>query len=86
MSDQFRPLSHAQLRLWLLDRLEPGRRPTTSGGCSGCAGPLSTAALRDSLHAVVARHESLRTTFTEVDGQPMQVIAESRPSSCRSST
>lgn len=24
MSDAFRPLSHAQLRLWLLDRLEPG--------------------------------------------------------------
>src|SRR5262249_3026082 len=34
-------------------------------------------ALRESLQEIVARHESLRTTFAEIDGEPVQVIAVS---------
>ena len=78
MSDQFRPLSHAQLRLWLLDRLEPGSAAYNIARMFRLRGTLSEAALRHSLHAVVARHEVLRTTFVEVDGGPMQVVAATR--------
>ena len=72
-------VSYAQERLWLLDRLDPGSPTYNLARAIRILGPLSTPALRDSFDGVVARHESLRTTFTEVDGQPMQVIAESRP-------
>src|SRR5262249_29838731 len=35
--------------------------------------------LEQSIHAVVDRHEVLRTTFDSVDGRPVQVIATRRP-------
>jgi amino acid adenylation domain-containing protein len=79
MSDQLRPLSHAQLRLWLLDRLEPGTATYNIGRMFRLRGTLSEAALTHSLQAVVARHDVLRTTFVEVDGEPMQVVASTRP-------
>ena len=68
------PVSYAQERLWLLDRLEPGTPAYTLARAIRMRGALSVPALRDSLRAVVARHESLRTTFDEIDGRPMQVI------------
>ncbi len=40
-------------------------------------GRLNVEALRQALNAIVARHESLRTTFPSVKGRPVQVIAPS---------
>ena len=42
-------------------------------------GPLNVTVLEQSLNEIVRRHESLRTTFAVVDGQPVQVIALSQP-------
>src|SRR6185369_11177087 len=39
-------------------------------------GPLNVSALAQSLTEIVRRHESLRTTFSLLDEQPVQVIAE----------
>ena len=78
MSDQFRPLSHGQLRLWLLDRLEPGSATYNIGRLLRLRGTLAEAALRSGLQAVVARHEVLRTSFVEMEGEPLQVIAPTR--------
>ena len=78
MNDKFRPLSHAQLRLWLLDRLEPGSATYNIGRLLRLRGTLAEAALRHSLQAVVARHEVLRTSFVEMDGEPIQVVAQTR--------
>jgi amino acid adenylation domain-containing protein len=72
------PVSYAQERLWLLDRLEPGSPAYNIARAIKLVGTLSTQALRDAFNGVVARHESLRTTFAEIDGRPMQVIAGSR--------
>ncbi len=77
-NEKIRPVSHAQLRLWLLDRLELGTAAYTIGRVIRMRGSLSHATLRESLAGVVARHESLRTTFVEVDGEPVQIIARSR--------
>ena len=41
------------------------------------AGCLNVEALESSIHQIVLRHESLRTTFAEVDGEPQQVIVPS---------
>ena len=68
------PLSFAQQRLWLLDQLEPGVRPTTFRKQCVCDGVLNVAALERTLSEVVRRHEVLRTTFAAVDGEPKQVI------------
>jgi amino acid adenylation domain-containing protein len=67
------PLSFAQQRLWFLDQLGDSNYlvPTTSR----LTGRLDVKALEDSLNEIVRRHEALRTTFTTIDSQPMQVIA-----------
>jgi amino acid adenylation domain-containing protein len=73
------PISFAQQQLWVLDRLDPGN-PSYNIACAIKArGSLSLGALRESLRAVVARHESLRTTFVEVDAEPMQIVAAECP-------
>jgi amino acid adenylation domain-containing protein len=73
------PLSFAQERLWFLDQYEPNS-PLYNVAVRLCLrGVLNIEALKNSLSSLVARHESLRTTFNAVDGSPMQVIGESRP-------
>ncbi|HEU4881440.1 MAG TPA: condensation domain-containing protein, partial [Longimicrobium sp.] len=68
------PLSFAQERLWFIDRLEPGSA-VYNIPMAWRLGPLNYAALERALGEVVLRHEALRTTFREVDGSPVQVIA-----------
>ncbi|GCE22083.1 hypothetical protein KDK_58830 [Dictyobacter kobayashii] len=68
------PLSFSQQRLWLLDQLQPGNTAYNMPGIVRLAGNLKRTALEQSINAVLARHESLRTTFKVVDGLPVQVI------------
>jgi amino acid adenylation domain-containing protein len=72
------PLSFAQQRLWFLDRLEPNRPLYNVWRAVRLRGDLNEGALRHALDALVARHETLRTTFALADGGPVQVIAASR--------
>src|SRR5262245_14760418 len=39
--------------------------------------PLNVAVLEEALNEIVRRHESLRTTFKTVDGQPVQDVSPS---------
>ncbi|WP_164003053.1 non-ribosomal peptide synthetase, partial [Pyxidicoccus caerfyrddinensis] len=71
------PLSFAQQRLWLLDQLEPGTPAYNMPSALRVSGVLDTEALRQSLEALVHRHESLRTTFREEPSGPVQIIAPS---------
>ncbi|MFF5858750.1 non-ribosomal peptide synthase/polyketide synthase [Streptomyces sp. NPDC012751] len=73
------PLSYAQQRLWFLDRFEPGSTEYTTLSAVRLRGPLDTAALRTALDGLVARHEALRTTFAEHDGQARQIVHPPRP-------
>ncbi|GAB2444441.1 non-ribosomal peptide synthase/polyketide synthase [Streptomyces incanus] len=68
------PLSYAQQRLWFLDRFEPGSTEYTTLSVLRLRGPLDVGALRTALDGLVARHEALRTTFTEQDGQAWQMV------------
>jgi amino acid adenylation domain-containing protein len=72
------PLSFAQERLWFLDRLEPGSTAYNVPMAWRLGGVLDQAALERSLSEIVRRHEALRTTFTAVDGSPVQVVAAFR--------
>jgi amino acid adenylation domain-containing protein len=69
------PLSFAQERLWFLDRLEGASALYNVPVARRLSGALDAAALERALGGIVRRHEALRTTFREVDGLPVQVIA-----------
>ncbi|MGE6764045.1 non-ribosomal peptide synthase/polyketide synthase, partial [Corallococcus interemptor] len=68
------PLSFAQQRLWLLDQLQPEDASYNLPAALQLSGQLDAEALRRAFEALVARHESLRTTFHEHQGQPTQRI------------
>src|SRR6185295_7091859 len=68
------PLSYAQRRLWFLDQLSSGNPFYNMPLAMRLSGALHVAALEQSLQTIVRRHESLRTNFVAVDGQPVQVI------------
>ncbi|MFL0660621.1 amino acid adenylation domain-containing protein [Cylindrospermopsis raciborskii UAM/DH-MRr] len=68
------PTSFQQRRLWFLYELEP-----TSSAYNICSifdlkGTLNITALRVAFKQLQQRHESLRTTFMDVDGEPWQKI------------
>nr|QEO73625.1 condensation domain-containing protein [uncultured bacterium] len=71
------PLSFAQQRLWVVDRMEPGNPFYNIPVAVRLTGRLDPDALERSLNEVVRRHEVLRTTFAEHQGQPYQVIVPS---------
>ena len=68
------PPSFAQERLWVLQQLEPESPTYNIPLAFRLQGPLNHSALEQSLNQLVHRHESLRTTFVQIDGKSMQVI------------
>ncbi|MGO4295021.1 amino acid adenylation domain-containing protein, partial [Chitinophaga sp. RAB17] len=59
------PLSSSQYRLWILSRFEDSNIAYNTPGVYVFEGNLDTASLEHSLHALINRHESLRTVFRE---------------------
>ncbi|QRK05609.1 amino acid adenylation domain-containing protein [Archangium violaceum] len=68
------PLSFAQQRLWFIDQLAPGSHTYNVPFFARLKGPLDVSVLERSLAELIRRHESLRTTFTVVNGRPVQRI------------
>ncbi|MFI8082094.1 amino acid adenylation domain-containing protein [Kitasatospora sp. NPDC086009] len=70
------PLSHAQRRMWFLQNLDDSGATYNVPLVVRVTGPLDRAALGAAVRSVTQRHESLRTVFTERDGDVHQRILE----------
>ncbi|WP_437677700.1 amino acid adenylation domain-containing protein [Sorangium sp. So ce131] len=74
------PLSYVQERLWFVNEHMEEQRTSYNVAFSYRmrGGGLSIGSLRAAVNGLVARHETLRTTFVvpEAGGQPVQCIAE----------
>ncbi len=72
--DQLLPLSYAQRRLWFMSQVEPGNAFYHFPAAVRLVGNLDLEAVERGLHAIVQRHEVLRTIFIERDGEPGQAV------------
>ncbi|MGH3700266.1 MAG: non-ribosomal peptide synthetase, partial [Pseudonocardiaceae bacterium] len=68
------PLSFAQQRLWFLNQFAPDSCEYITPLVMRLRGELDVVGLSRALNGLVARHESLRTTFESVDGRGVQLI------------
>ncbi|MFD9975629.1 amino acid adenylation domain-containing protein [Streptomyces sp. NPDC059017] len=68
------PLSAAQRRLWLVERITGGGVAYNFPLVFRVRGALDPVALRAALVDVMGRHETLRTRFGVADGEPYQLI------------
>ena len=68
------PLSFEQEQLWFHAQLEPGSLAYNVPFGVELKGPLKLDLVSQTLRAMVRRHETLRTTFVAVDGQPKQIV------------
>ncbi len=68
------PTSTAQTRLWFINRMDPSAGTYNMPGAVRLGPDVDVDAMRAAVLDVVGRHESLRTTFPSVDGEPTQLI------------
>jgi amino acid adenylation domain-containing protein len=67
-------LSYEQEGLWFIDQLQPGSATYNIPTYLRISGELHILALEQGLSEVARRHETLRTTFSISNGEPVQVI------------
>jgi amino acid adenylation domain-containing protein len=68
------PMSYTQQRFWFLDQLRPASCTYNCDFTIHLDGLPKIEVLRQAIEALVARHESLRTTFSTLDGAPVQIV------------
>ncbi len=72
------PASFAQQRLWFIEQLFPGDSLYVIPLVFRLTGKLAQSCLLHSIQTIIQRHEVLRTSFAQVEGQLMQVVAPHR--------
>ncbi|HYX25648.1 MAG TPA: amino acid adenylation domain-containing protein [Thermoanaerobaculia bacterium] len=73
------PLSFAQERLWILDRMDPGSPAYNIPMGVRLLGRLDVPALAESLTEIVRRHAVLRSIFTGLAEEPVQISRPAAP-------
>ena len=75
--EQVIPLSYAQQRLWFLEKMGLSSNTYNVPLIFNIVGKLDYVALQTTINKIIARHETLRTTFSEINGTPVQIIKPS---------
>ncbi|MDH6126472.1 condensation domain-containing protein [Kitasatospora sp. GP82] len=73
------PLSHAQQRMWLMDRLGQGGALYNVPVAARLRGPLDPEALATALTALTDRHHILRTRYGQRGDEPYQEVLPTAP-------
>src|SRR5215208_6650241 len=68
------PLSYAQERLWFLDQFQPASAIYNIPTAIEINAALNVRAVEEALQELLRRHEVLRTSFSNEDGGPVQVV------------
>ncbi len=74
-ADAYYPVSTAQKRQYILNRIDGGVSYNLPGGLL-IDGRIDVHRLEDAFRKLAERHESLRTSFKLMDGEPVQVVDE----------
>ncbi|WP_375511200.1 amino acid adenylation domain-containing protein [uncultured Nostoc sp.] len=69
------PASFGQQQMWLLNQLNADIPVYNETATVRLTGPINVEALSRSLNEIIRRHEVLRTTFRQINGEVVQVIA-----------
>ena len=77
------PLSFAQERLWFIEQLAPGSPLYNLPTALRVEGRLAVPALEQALSEITRRHEVLRTSFHELNGEAVQFVNPARPLAVR---
>lgn len=68
------PMSYGQRSMWFIHKLAPASAAYTITYAGRIGGELDVPALERAAQALVDRHPMLRTTYSERDGQPVQLV------------
>jgi amino acid adenylation domain-containing protein len=69
------PCSRAQRRFWVLDQLDPGNPALNIAVRWRLEGDMPVASVEHTFRLIIARHETLRTYFEQINGDPVQIVA-----------
>jgi natural product biosynthesis luciferase-like monooxygenase protein/FkbM family methyltransferase len=69
------PLSFTQERLWFLARTQPDVTIYNIARAFRVVGPFDVGLFGRAINKLIERHDSLRTSFAEINAQPMQLVA-----------
>ena len=72
---EYYELSYAQRRLWVLCQFEEDSTAYNMPGAVVLSGVFHPGVLQEAVHTLVDHHESLRTVFIDVQGEPRQRTA-----------
>ncbi|MEK8020466.1 MAG: amino acid adenylation domain-containing protein, partial [Candidatus Parabeggiatoa sp.] len=73
------PLSFSQQQIWLQNQVAPQVPVYNEPFTIRLGGPINVEALAQSFNDILRRHEALRTTFSTVAEQPVQVVSPFEP-------
>ncbi|WP_432401628.1 non-ribosomal peptide synthase/polyketide synthase [Wukongibacter sp. M2B1] len=73
---EYYPMSSAQKRLYILTQLEGADTSYNMAGGVIVEGSIDVIRLEEAFQKLIERHESLRTSFEMIDGQPVQKVSE----------
>ncbi|HVV94021.1 MAG TPA: condensation domain-containing protein, partial [Hyphomicrobiales bacterium] len=73
------PVSSSQQRCWFIDQMNPGNPALNVALRWEIKGVFTPELVERAFQGLIERHEILRTRFVEIDGEPVQEVADSAP-------